>query len=144
MCGRFTQFYTWAEVHAFLGVLDDATPRNLQPRYNIAPTDTIDVAAIGKEGACKLVPMRWGLVPAWWRKELAVKVGAEADGLGSAPAFTAALCGRRVVARSVCRKSIMNRHPDSRLTCRRAADTPQRRQRRCRQTSIWRSEKRKV
>jgi putative SOS response-associated peptidase YedK len=36
MCGRFTQHYTWAEVHAFLSVF--GTPRNLRPRYNIAPT----------------------------------------------------------------------------------------------------------
>ena len=37
MCGRFTQHYTWQEVHAFLSVF--GPPRNLQPRYNIAPTD---------------------------------------------------------------------------------------------------------
>jgi putative SOS response-associated peptidase YedK len=41
MCGRFTQNYTWDEVHAFLSVF--GTPRNLQPHYNIAPTDTVDV-----------------------------------------------------------------------------------------------------
>jgi len=35
MCGRFTQRYTWGEVHAFLDVF--GTPKNLQPRYNIAP-----------------------------------------------------------------------------------------------------------
>jgi putative SOS response-associated peptidase YedK len=40
MCGRFTQHYTWAEVHAFLSVF--GTPRNLQPRYNIARTTMID------------------------------------------------------------------------------------------------------
>ena len=44
MCGRFTQHYTWAEVHELLSVFGDlGTPRNLQPRYNIAPTDFIDV-----------------------------------------------------------------------------------------------------
>lgn len=40
MCGRFTQNYTWEQVHAFLSVF--GPPRNLQPHYNIAPTDTVD------------------------------------------------------------------------------------------------------
>jgi putative SOS response-associated peptidase YedK len=34
MCGRFTQNYTWTEVHAFLSLL--GTARNLRPHYNIA------------------------------------------------------------------------------------------------------------
>ena len=68
MCGRFTQHYTWAEVHAFLNVFGDlGTPRNLQPRYNIAPTEFIDVVTtrvrdreiVGRE----MVPMRWGRSP---------------------------------------------------------------------------------
>ena len=68
MCGRFTQNYTWSEVHAFLNVFGDlGTPRNLQPRYNIAPTTFIDVVTsrvrnreiVGRE----IVPMRWGWDP---------------------------------------------------------------------------------
>ena len=50
--------YTWSEVHAFLDLIGPA--RNLRPRYNIAPTTTIDVARLG-EGGRELVPMRWGL-----------------------------------------------------------------------------------
>ena len=41
MCGRFMQNYTSEQVHAFLSVFGPA--RNLQPHYNIAPTDTVDV-----------------------------------------------------------------------------------------------------
>ncbi len=41
MCGRFTQHYTWSEVNAFLRLV--GTPRNLRPRYNIAPTTNVDV-----------------------------------------------------------------------------------------------------
>ena len=58
MCGRFTQHYTWAEINAFLDLTGPA--RNLRPRYNIAPTTTIDVARAG-DGGRELVPMRWGL-----------------------------------------------------------------------------------
>lgn len=42
-----------------------STPSNLEPRYNVCPTTTID-AVVGRE----LVPMRWGLVPSWWNKPL--------------------------------------------------------------------------
>ena len=48
MCGRFTQRYTWSEVHAFLGVIGAA--KNLRPRYNIAPTTTIDVVRLAEGG----------------------------------------------------------------------------------------------
>jgi putative SOS response-associated peptidase YedK len=37
------------------------------PRYNIAPTDTIDVIIPTSDGL-QLALMRWGLVPAWWKK----------------------------------------------------------------------------
>ena len=40
MCGRFTQAYTWRELVALRGLTQPAM--NLQPRYNIAPTATID------------------------------------------------------------------------------------------------------
>ena len=35
MCGRFTQRYTWNEVHTFLNVF--GTPLNLRPRYKHRP-----------------------------------------------------------------------------------------------------------
>ena len=57
MCGRFTQHYTWSEVHAFLSVFGPA--RNLQPRYNIAPTTTIDVIIPRGANRLELTPMRW-------------------------------------------------------------------------------------
>jgi putative SOS response-associated peptidase YedK len=41
MCGRFTQYYTWREIHDLYGLVGAA--RNVELRYNIAPTSTIDV-----------------------------------------------------------------------------------------------------
>jgi putative SOS response-associated peptidase YedK len=42
---------------------------NLQPRFNICPTTTIDTV-ISRDGNHELIPMRWGLVPSWWKKPL--------------------------------------------------------------------------
>ena len=67
MCGRFTRKYTWRELVELYRLTSPAS--NLQPRYNICPTTTID-AVIERDGKRRLVPMRWGLVPAWWSKPL--------------------------------------------------------------------------
>jgi hypothetical protein len=66
ICGRFTQHYTWQEIHTFLSVFGPA--RNLQPHYNIAPTDTLDLIRLDKDCRRELLPMRWGLIPGWWKK----------------------------------------------------------------------------
>ena len=49
MCGRFTQAYTWREPVELYGLTQ--TARNLEPHYNIAPTDTIDVVLQRRESA---------------------------------------------------------------------------------------------
>jgi putative SOS response-associated peptidase YedK len=67
MCGRFTQKYTWRELVELYRLFQPA--RNLEPRYNLAPTSTIDAVRV-RDGARELVPMRWGLVPSWWKKPL--------------------------------------------------------------------------
>ena len=97
MCGRFTQHYTWEEVHAFLSVF--GAPRNLQPRYNIAPTTTIDVVRDEPQGR-ELVPMRWGLVPGWWKKtpkELPATFNARAESVAEKPMFRNAFRERRCI-----------------------------------------------
>jgi putative SOS response-associated peptidase YedK len=69
----------------FLSVF--GTPRNLQPHYNIAPTTTIDVLRPGKEGR-ELVPMRWGLIPGWWKKsvkEVPATFNARAESVAEKP-----------------------------------------------------------
>ena len=69
MCGRFTNRLTWREIVALYRLSVPANPeRNLPARYNICPTTMID-AVIEREGKRELVPMRWGLVPSWWKKK---------------------------------------------------------------------------
>ena len=67
MCGRVTNRLTWREIVALYRLSVPAQPeRNLPGRYNICPTDTID-AVVERDGKRDLVPMRWGLVPWWWK-----------------------------------------------------------------------------
>ena len=69
MCGRFTNRLTWREIVALYRLSVPAQPeRNLPGRYNICPTDTIDTV-VERDGERDLVPMRWGLVPWWWKKK---------------------------------------------------------------------------
>jgi putative SOS response-associated peptidase YedK len=97
MCGRFTQHYSWTEVHGFLSFL--GPPRNLRPRYNIAPTTTVDVIRRGPKGR-ELVPMRWGLIPAWWNKpakELPATHNARAETVAEKPMYRGAFRERRCI-----------------------------------------------
>jgi putative SOS response-associated peptidase YedK len=97
MCGRFTQNYTWSEVHAFLNLLGPA--QNSQPRYNIAPTRVIDVVRLTEHGR-EMVPMRWGLIPAWWKKplkDLPSTFNARAESVAERPVFRDAFKKRRCI-----------------------------------------------
>ena len=67
MSGRFTRMYRWAEIQRLYMLT--STPSNVQPRFNICPTTTVDVVIFG-EGKRSLVPMRWGLIPGWWKRVL--------------------------------------------------------------------------
>ncbi|WP_046144095.1 SOS response-associated peptidase family protein [Devosia soli] len=51
MCGRFTAEYNWAELHALYSLSDELFPvatHNMQPRYNIAPTQDVDFVALAR------------------------------------------------------------------------------------------------
>ena len=67
MCGRFTQKYTWDELHRLYRLTQPA--RNARPQYNVCPTDPVDVVIRG-DGGLLVVPMRWQLIPPWWKKPL--------------------------------------------------------------------------
>src|SRR5258707_9143977 len=98
MCGRFTQRYTWREIHDLYGLTGAA--RNLQAHYNIAPTDTVDVVKPAGGGATELVPMRWGLIPYWWKKpvkQLPATFNARAESVAAKPMFRDAFKRHRCI-----------------------------------------------
>jgi putative SOS response-associated peptidase YedK len=90
MCGRFTNRLTWREIVALYRLAVPVTPeRNLPARYNICPTDTVDTI-IERGGKRDLVSMRWGLIPAWWKKsakEMPATFNARAETLADKPMF---------------------------------------------------------
>jgi len=98
MCGRFTQQYTWREIVALYQLTQPAL--NLQPRYNIAPTTTIDAVIPNSRNHLELVRMRWGLIPSWWKqtaKEAPSTFNARAETIAIKPMFRAAFKRTRCV-----------------------------------------------
>jgi putative SOS response-associated peptidase YedK len=98
MCGRFTQHYTWREVHELYGLTGAA--RNLQVHYNITPTDTVDAVRPADSSAIELMPMRWGLIPYWWKKplkQLPATFNARAESVAHKPMFRDAFKRRRCI-----------------------------------------------
>ncbi len=97
MCGRFTQAFTWAEVVAFYGLVDEIAP-SLSASWNVAPTHNAGAIVLGLDGL-RFQPMRWGLAPSW-AKDPAVGsklINARCETLSEKPAFRKALRSRRCI-----------------------------------------------
>lgn len=73
MCGRFTRFQSWAEIHALYGLTtplpDPETAADFRPRYNIAPGQPAPVIIEDQPHQLGARLMRWGLVPGWAENE---------------------------------------------------------------------------
>jgi putative SOS response-associated peptidase YedK len=100
MCGRYTHYYTWAELHwlldHFTGLVLPSEPAG--EAYNFAPTQAGWVlAAPHGEGCEVLQKMRWGLVPYWSRdaKIAYSTINARIESADSKPAFRDAWKRRR-------------------------------------------------
>ena len=94
MCGRYTNRFTWKELHERLDLI--GTPLNLRPRYNVAPSQ--DVAAVrASNGGRTLAMLRWGLIPAW-AKDAAIGhklINARSETAAEKPSFRSAFRHRR-------------------------------------------------
>lgn len=95
MCGRFTLKTTAEEVETLFD-LDEADPRLLVPRFNIAPTQPIVVIRNG-EIKREMVAMRWGLWPSWVKdpNDFPLLINARADGVATKNSFRNAFKRRR-------------------------------------------------
>ncbi|MDX1481974.1 MAG: SOS response-associated peptidase [Woeseiaceae bacterium] len=94
MCGRFA-FYSPAEATAALfGVKTDA---ELEPRYNVAPTQDIAAIRRSRDGELELTTLHWGLVP-FWAKDPSIgnrMINARAETVADKPSFRNAFRKRR-------------------------------------------------
>jgi putative SOS response-associated peptidase YedK len=95
MCGRFGLSHTWTDIFAAYTLV--STPLNLQPRFNIAPTQPIIAITAPGEGGNGATFFQWGLVPSW-AKDISIgskMINARAETVGEKPAFRAAFRRRR-------------------------------------------------
>ena len=94
MCGRYA-FFSPAEAVKRTFALDDLP--ELEPRYNIAPTQSVPAVRTGEEGSRSLAMLHWGLVPKW-AQERAIgnrMINARAETLAEKPSFRDAFKRRR-------------------------------------------------
>lgn len=97
MCGRFTNQAKYDEIEKEFKVAS-LNSRLLPPRFNIAPTQPIEVVSM-PESVWILSQLRWGLIPFWAKDE---KIGnklinARAETLSEKPSFREAFKSRRCI-----------------------------------------------
>ncbi len=94
MCGRFS--ITTAP-EAMRAIFNYENMPNLEPRYNVAPTQPIITIRLDEGHARTLVAVRWGLIPSWSKdgNSGARMINARADTLLEKPSFRDAFKKRR-------------------------------------------------
>ena len=102
MCGRYTNRFTWKELHERLDLI--GTPLNLRPRYNVAPSQDVAVVRAATTGSQPgagigrtLAMLRWGLIPGWARDPTIGHklINARCETAAEKPSFRSAFRHRR-------------------------------------------------
>jgi len=96
MCGRFTLNSTPAKLKehfATTNVLD------LEPRFNIAPSQSVPVVRLDKSGDREFTIANWGLIPSWVKdpKDVQHPINAKAETAAIKPMFRHAYRKSRVL-----------------------------------------------
>lgn len=99
MCGRFVLGASAEQLELLFDLAE--TPRELEPRYNIAPTQPVAIVRLkeGKRDAPdrELTYAQWGLIPSW-AKDPSIgskTINARSEGVDEKPSFRAAFKRRR-------------------------------------------------
>src|SRR5260370_26137992 len=97
MCGRFVLKAPFSELVRLYNVTNNL---NLEPRYNIPPTEDIAVVRPDPDGTGRRLEMlRWGLIP-YWAKDIKIGfslINAKAETVVEKPAFRDAFKERRCI-----------------------------------------------
>lgn len=95
MCGRFVLIANPSAVQQAFNLA--VPPAQMQPRYNIAPTQP--VAVITNENPQEVTYHKWGLIPSWAKDmSMAAKmINARSESAAEKPAFRSAFRRRRCI-----------------------------------------------
>jgi putative SOS response-associated peptidase YedK len=95
MCGRYTLSASAREIAEAFGL--DGPPPDIEPRFNIAPSQDVPVVLADEGGNRHLEMLRWGLIPRWAKDPGAVKaqINARSETAFEKPFFRDAFRRRR-------------------------------------------------
>lgn len=97
MCGRFTNRYSWKQLHRLLSLTTPVPESDFVARFNIAPTQNALVVRQDTRGNRAADQLRWGLVP-FWADDPAIGnrlINARSEEAATKPSFRAAFKKRR-------------------------------------------------
>ena len=95
MCGRVVQKTPMSDIRVLFETVNPLP--NAAPTYNGAPTDTLPIVRLDRDGRRSLDLLRWGLVP-WWAKD--IKMGAHCiNAMAERASYVSAWCRARSTSR---------------------------------------------
>lgn len=94
MCSRYS---LTSPPEAVRRLFDCAAVDDFPPRYNIAPTQPVLIARLGRKAERELRLVRWGLVPSWVKdpREFTTLINARGETASDKPSFRGAMRHRR-------------------------------------------------
>ena len=96
MCGRFTLQITKEMIAEIFGI---SILQDIQPRYNIAPTQQVAIVRTSPDGTKHLDLLKWGLIPSW-SKDPSIgsrMINARSETADTKPSFRSAFKNRRCI-----------------------------------------------
>ncbi|MDD2273577.1 MAG: SOS response-associated peptidase [Desulfuromonadaceae bacterium] len=98
MCGRLVIDLSPEMITEIYGIVRKIE-RELNPRYNVTPSQTIPIVREDAEGNRELAIVRWGLIPSW-AKDIAIGnslINARSETAAEKPSFRSAFKRRRCI-----------------------------------------------